>query len=324
MINSFSPYVLSLIIPVFNNGSYLEKVCFPSLINSTIFSQMEIIIVDDGSTDLNTISIIEALSKQYSNICTYFFPPGGSGTASRARNYGINLASSEYITYLDPDNEAINDGYYKLYQVIQDSDFDMVAGNLVVNDGSENFTLNYYTKFIISNYLRDICSNVKHLLIASNFSANSIQATIFKKKLIIDHQLAMAEGAIGQDTIFFYSAVLCSKQIKAINQPIHIYYNKNSTSVTNTINLDYFRKRYLNEVYKLDVLSKHNLLAKYYTTKQDTYFKSYIFNKLKLLEPNERCQAKAIMDEIYQLYNNQWHIKDIEMRQYFNQKSYHI
>ncbi|MDO5521888.1 MAG: glycosyltransferase [bacterium] len=320
METSSSSYLLSLIIPVYNNGIYLKEVCFNSLKKSTIFSNIEIIIVDDGSTDSTTVTIINDLSRQYDNIITYFFPSGGSGTASRARNYGIRLSTSQYVSYLDPDNEAINDGYYKLYLAIKDSEYDMVMGNIVVNNGFGSFKLNYYNKFMLSNHRKDTCSDGRQLLLSSNFSANSIQATIFRRQLIIDNTLAMADGAIGQDTIFFYSTVLCAKHIKAINELVHIYYNKNATSVTNTINPAYFTKRYLNEKYKLSILSQYNLLQDYYETKQDSYFKSYIFNKLRLLSYKDLYQARGIVSDIYELYDHQWHIKDLEMKRYFKQE----
>ena len=76
---------------------------------------MELIFIDDGSTNQSCINTIKILENKYSNVKTYFFEPGGSGSASRARNKGVYLSSSKYICYLDPDNEAIGDGYYELF-----------------------------------------------------------------------------------------------------------------------------------------------------------------------------------------------------------------
>src|SRR5690606_64907 len=84
---------LSVIISTYNNGEHLLNKCFNSLRRSSIFEDMEIIIVDDGSTDEYTHSIIHNLVNQYSNIKTYFFNDGGSGSASRPRNKGIEIAT---------------------------------------------------------------------------------------------------------------------------------------------------------------------------------------------------------------------------------------
>lgn len=107
----------SVIIPVYNNGEFLYSKCFMSLRRQSMFYNMEIIIVDDGSTDNYTKQIVRRLDRQYLNVKTYIFNDGGSGSASRPRNKAIELVTTPFITYLDPDNEAINDGYTKLYDL---------------------------------------------------------------------------------------------------------------------------------------------------------------------------------------------------------------
>lgn len=62
---------------------------------------------------------------------TYFFDQGGSGSAARPRNKGIEISKEPYVTYLDPDNEAISDGYAKLYEKIQQTDVDMAFGAIL-------------------------------------------------------------------------------------------------------------------------------------------------------------------------------------------------
>ena len=68
---------------------------------------MTVYLIDDGSTDENTIKIINKLANRYDNVKTFFFGDGGSGSAARPRNKGVEISTEPYITYLDPDNEAI-------------------------------------------------------------------------------------------------------------------------------------------------------------------------------------------------------------------------
>ncbi len=100
---------LSVIVPVYNTGKYLEK-CLNSLVNQTL-KNIEIIIVDDGSTD-NSKSIIKKYSKKYDNITPYYLKNGG---VSRARNYGIKKAKGKYITFLDSDDYIDLNLYEKMY-----------------------------------------------------------------------------------------------------------------------------------------------------------------------------------------------------------------
>src|SRR5699024_596099 len=97
---------LSMIVPIHNNGKYLKYKCYLSIKYLTCFNDLEIIFVDDGSSDYETIRIIEDILSENPDIVYKRFEKG-SGSASRPRNIGIELATTDYITFLDPDNEAI-------------------------------------------------------------------------------------------------------------------------------------------------------------------------------------------------------------------------
>src|SRR5699024_5068061 len=71
---------LSVIVPIHNNGTYLEEKCFASLKRSSSFDKMEIIFVNDGSTDDTTIKIINRLLRRHPDIVYYEYPDG-SGSA---------------------------------------------------------------------------------------------------------------------------------------------------------------------------------------------------------------------------------------------------
>src|SRR5699024_9737575 len=112
---------LSVIIPIFNNGEYLVGKALPSLFRNDSWTSMEIILVDDGSTDPNTIAICDFLEMLFPNFRLFKFPEGGSGSASRARNKGIQLATCNALSFLDPDNEISDRGYDKLLKLFTKS-----------------------------------------------------------------------------------------------------------------------------------------------------------------------------------------------------------
>src|SRR5699024_5318580 len=88
---------VSIIIPIHNNGLYLEEKCMKSLQRSSIFNQMEILFINDGSNDGITTKIIDRLTRKHTNIRLINFEKG-SGSASRPRNIGAELATGDYIT----------------------------------------------------------------------------------------------------------------------------------------------------------------------------------------------------------------------------------
>lgn len=126
----------SVIVPIFNNGEYLLHKCFSSLKRSSMFQEMEIVLVDDGSTDHRTPHIVRDLERKNANVKVFFYTDGGSGSASRARRQGVELASTDYIAFLNPEDEETNDGYAKLFH--EKEDFDAVIGNTInLSDKSE-------------------------------------------------------------------------------------------------------------------------------------------------------------------------------------------
>lgn len=299
-IQSHADFELSLIIPVYNNGKHLYNKCFLSLEKSSIFNKMEIVIVDDGSTDKETIDIIQRIKRKYSNVRTFFFNDGGSGSASRPRNKGVELASTDYITFLDPDNEAVNDGYAKLFKEMKENDVDMVVGN-IKKIGHKEIELNYSNTVYTVNtdgYIND----TKDFLIYSNLKAQSIQALIVKKHIITENNLEMVVGAAGQDTLFFQQLLIHSNKVKVIPTVIHLYYSEVSNSVTNLVTKRFFEKYLILERERIKFLKQHNLLNHYVDKRLPTYFKGWYLVRVPRLMRTDYEEAIQTLFEIYSIY----------------------
>ena len=101
--------LVSVVVPVYNVEAYLEK-CIDSLIHQD-YENVEIILVDDGSTD-NSGEICDKYSEQYSNVITIHQKNMG---LSGARNTGTANANGEYIAYIDSDDWVSDD--YVSYQI---------------------------------------------------------------------------------------------------------------------------------------------------------------------------------------------------------------
>lgn len=232
-VSSPSP-VLSVIVPVFNNGEKLLGKCFSSLKRSSIFDRMEILLIDDGSTDGMTPKIVNRLERHYPNVKAYYYPPGGSGSASRPRNKGLELATAEHVTFLDPDNEAIHDGYAKLMEELSRQDVDMVVGNIIKVDNKRSI-FDFY-KRTISTIHNDLITDTKRFLIdASLINGHSIQALVVKKNIIDKYNLRMVEKASEQDALFFHQILLHCSKVKAVDALIHVNYAAVEGCVTNTV-----------------------------------------------------------------------------------------
>lgn len=112
---------ISIIIPVYNTKIYLQK-CLESVINQT-FQEIEIICVDDGSTDGS-----EEILKEYAIMDNRIkvIRKDNAGQNS-ARNAGLCVASGKYIGYVDSDDWIELDMYEKLYEKAEAYNVDMIS-----------------------------------------------------------------------------------------------------------------------------------------------------------------------------------------------------
>lgn len=101
---------ISVIIPVYNVEKFLRR-CLDSIINQTM-NDIEIILIDDGSTD-NSGNICDEYAEKDDRIIVIHKENGG---VSSARNKGLDIASGEYVTFVDSDDYIDNNMYEVLYR----------------------------------------------------------------------------------------------------------------------------------------------------------------------------------------------------------------
>lgn len=105
--------LISVIVPVYNSEKYLRP-CLESILNQT-YRHIEIILVDDGSTD-NSGKICDQYAKLDRRVRTVHKENGG---LSDARNTGLKLAAGAYITFVDSDDRILPDMVEYLYRLVK-------------------------------------------------------------------------------------------------------------------------------------------------------------------------------------------------------------
>lgn len=105
--------LISVIVPIYNVEKYLKK-CVDSIINQT-YSNLEIILVDDGSPD-NCALIVDEYAKKDKRIKVIHKENGG---LSSARNAGLEIATGKYVGFVDSDDTISNEQYEVLYKLIK-------------------------------------------------------------------------------------------------------------------------------------------------------------------------------------------------------------
>jgi glycosyltransferase involved in cell wall biosynthesis len=149
---------LSIIIPCYNSGDYIKD-CLSSISNSG-FSNAEIIIIDDGSTDSKTLRLLDSLDKNIKVIKQKNKGPAG------ARNTGVKNSNGEILLFLDSDNMIKPNYINKALTVFENDKVGVVYGNPdffgdKVTD-LRNFTHGIFNldKILVGNYI-DMCAFVR-------------------------------------------------------------------------------------------------------------------------------------------------------------------
>lgn len=127
--------ILSVVIPIYNVEATLRR-CLDSVILQSI-PNCELILVDDGSTD-ESGCVADEYADRYAHVVCYHKQNGG---LSDARNYGIERAHGDYITFVDSDDELQEDTYRPLLDIlIAHPDYDILEYAVLQNPGCSNET----------------------------------------------------------------------------------------------------------------------------------------------------------------------------------------
>lgn len=131
--------LISVIVPVYNVAPYLEYSL--NSIQQQSYQQLEIILVDDGSTDDSS-----SICKKYLNQDLRFkYIYQENAGLSAARNTGITAASGEYITFVDSDDWLDTSAIEILYRNLKKYDADIAAGNYnMYNDSKQEFSFKVF------------------------------------------------------------------------------------------------------------------------------------------------------------------------------------
>lgn len=237
---------VSVIVPVYNVESYLEK-CLDSLGKQTL-KDIEIIVVNDESPD-NSQKIIDKYAQKYNTIHGYKKKNGG---VSDARNFGIEKATGEYIAFVDGDDYVTYDMYEKMYDKAKLGNFDIVVCDL-------NYVYDDNNIVRVSSKIEHDTTDIKKTYVNMY---PCVWNKIYKKSLF-EKNIRFKKGVWFEDVDFLYKIFPYIKNIGVIKEPFNQYVQRPG-SITKT-----FDKRLYNYI------TNFNDLISFYKENNlyDIYFK---------------------------------------------------
>ena len=219
---------ITVIVPVYNVEHYLDK-CLDSLINQT-YKNLEIIVINDGSTDNSGIICQEYAQKD--NRIIYIEKENGG--LSDARNVGLDKMTGSYVTFVDSDDWVELDYVEVLYNKIIEYEVDISVGNYYSYNEDEKL---FYFHMSADSYYEKVYDNVsifENLYESKemkNFALISACGKLYKAKLF--DYLRFDKGKLGEDGYFNQKIYLLVGKIVYINQGLYAYRQRNG-SITKT------------------------------------------------------------------------------------------
>lgn len=189
---------VSIVIPVYNVEEYLRE-CIDSVLRQT-YSNLEIILVDDGSTD-NSGTICEEYKKTDSRIKAIHRENGG---LSAARNTGMEAATGEYIYFLDSDDYIVDVTIERLISTAQAEKADMVFfdGYVFYTDCEDDGSANKYRRSRI--YKTQHGRNLLAELLMNDEYRTAVPLSFMKRGYLRDNKICFYEGILHEDELFTF------------------------------------------------------------------------------------------------------------------------
>jgi glycosyltransferase involved in cell wall biosynthesis len=338
MKNKINIPIVSVIVPVYNTSKFLKK-CLNSILNQT-FKSIEVILVNDGSTD-NSLAICEIFKLKDPRII--IIDKSNEGV-ELARKSGEKIAKGDFITYVDSDDWLAKNALQKLYSEAIKFDADIVVGNhykvldkfglikqkksavtfdKIISVPNELFMKKYYKNFF-----------------GINLFPVSMWGRIYKKSFLDTIELNLLGFNMGEDLVYNMQVFPNAKNIVFI--PDFVYYYRFG-GMTSNYNEKIIQAALQMYILKKEMIYKYNyhFINKYIIYELKNYLATYIEMLIRFkpysVEENRRRINELIDNneytEVIDFYKNNKKVqdefvnalmkKDVLMLETIIQKRYH-
>ena len=287
---------ISIIVPIYNKSDTV-RCCLESLLKQS-YKNIEIILVDDGSTD-DTYEICDSFAKKDDRVRLLKNKHGG---VSNARNFGLQVATGEYIQFVDADDFLCEDMCLKLITAVKDSKSDVVvcsykkhARKITIEKSCPNFQCDNIVAF-----------REKFAFLFENALFNPPWNKLYRKDKIATY--FPENFSIGEDLLFNLAYFSQCSQIKIISDCLYNYVDKSSQSLNKLYYDDLVDRQVFlyKEVKRFcefnfndpslgGIIDRVFLKEIYYALKK-VVFKEDLRNKEKILKIKKIISTKEIKD----------------------------
>ena len=229
---------LSIIIPVYNSGRYLER-CIDSILRTNSIGKAEILIIDDGSED-DSGRIADGYAKAYSNITVFHKENSGP---SDSRNFGLFKAIGKYVFFCDSDDEVVPDKLSDVISLIERIDADVVLWDSRLIDEDDK-PLNrpdnedYIHKCLssTSGIITGRQYQEKQFAVKSNYPA-TVWCGVYLRDYLINNDMFFVKEIIHEDELWVTKVLTGVTSVKYLPETVYCYRIRKG-SITNPLTSD--------------------------------------------------------------------------------------
>ena len=291
-----SDYKITVVISTYNTGDYLNEFLSSIQSQSLGFENIEVIFVDDKSTDEATLKLLRQLDDSFKNVKSVFLDEN-SGFPGTGRNVGLDLASADYVIFSDHDDTYTQKAFEVMLDKIADNDMLISNFNQVFTDKSIPFKSIYKDAGEIT--VSDISEDENLLRVPA-----AIWTRLFRKQFLIDNGIRFLEGMLAEDVYVATYSCLKSRGIIYLNDFYSYNYkirdSKHDKSTIHVRNRKYI-DAILNGYYRIDEM----LVDLNETSYGETIFRSHLTSWLYTI-----VLSKLSDEDRKELFIKSWDIFD--------------
>lgn len=232
--SSSSKYLISVIIPIYNCKYFYIDRCITSLKNQTLgFENIEVILVVDSNILYSSKHLIESYVKNYENVKSIFLDQ--SFSEGIAKNEGIKVATSDYVTFLNHEDYFVRDICEICYENIKKNEADIIVTNFI---HLENSFFTYENSFEKSKKFLNNSSEFMDIFLIPHFTGTKT----YKKEFLLKNNLFFKNYKEGDDLLFNYETLFNANGIILIDAPSIVFSNLNNYKYSSSSSFDYSKK----------------------------------------------------------------------------------
>ena len=216
--------LISIIVPTYNVEKYI-RTCIESILAQT-YRNVEVIIVNDGSTD-QSIAVISDLICSHHNVKVINQKNQG---LSVARNTGIDVATGKYITFVDADDKIMPGFVSSLYQIADKTGADIVRGSF--RDFNGNIPKGWVPDFKVPTN----CGTIVLDQFLSSHISFVVWSSIYRLDFINSNHIRFTPGILLEDVDFTTRAYMLAKLVATSPEPNYAYRIHRQGSILTTNN----------------------------------------------------------------------------------------